>query len=259
VHRLVESGDRLLCERVLSGAGHKPRDLTEQRDDVKPAGGVLSEGDEPGNRQPGRPVVDGSTFAKDGGANVAHVEVAIEVSASPAARKGAVADHVSAGDGASGPPLRGIVVLERRQDRVRKRTAVGLLLSRSVDGPFHARPAEVPPQEFALGHKVDLFLRGLADVAESQVAGRAIERKTGRVAQAGRNDLVRTRLPDEGIVTRHVVVLRAYRRGRPGEHKDARHDDIAANVAAELPCHWSSLMVWRPLAPRPLHPSRLES
>ena len=73
----------------------------------------------------------------------------------------------------------------------RQRDAGVAAVRRRVEAvqPFHLPPAVVFAADARRGLEVDLLERVLADVADPEVAGRAVEGEAPRIAQAVRPDL----------------------------------------------------------------------
>src|SRR4029078_3825388 len=145
-------------------------------------------------------------------------EVAVDVAPGPAAPEGAVADdltargrpapewavgdEVPAGDRAE---ARAVRVLEHREDGARR--AAALVAVAALEGvPAEVVAAAPLPPSRAAGDEVDLLDLVLADVADDEGAGSAVEREAPRIPQPIRVDLREgAGAPAEGIVGRDRV------------------------------------------------------
>ena len=158
------------------GAVDQARDRTRELHDVDAPARVLAERRE----REVRHVDAGRAVARAGARNdraqVADAEVGVEV-ATEQRRQPRVAHDVAAGDRLAA----GLVVLEDRghvDARGRARRDRAVVWQRALEAP----PAEVRPAPARRG-EVDLLGVVLADVAEQQVAGLAVEGEAKRVAQ----------------------------------------------------------------------------
>src|SRR5438477_2742781 len=106
--------------------------------------------------------------------------VAVEVDAGER-RPARAAVAVAAGDGAA---VR-VRVLGAREDAARRARRIG----RKAMAPLHGRPAEVRAARRRERQRVDLLPRILADVAEEQLAGGAIEAEAPWIAESEGPDL----------------------------------------------------------------------
>ena len=184
--------------RRWAGGGRRPfqaRDLAFAGDGVEAPAGVFAEGVEVGDFE-ALAVIAACQAGAGGGqlqrADFADAEIAVDVAAVEVA-EAAVADDVAADDRAA---VRGVatgvdvrVVEDGFGEAGRFALPRGQVVGRPGDEALAAVPALVraiaaDPAVRQARREVDLLARALADVADHQVAGQAVEGEAERVAQA---------------------------------------------------------------------------